>query len=139
MKYGPVWSHCGEWQNSALFWFKIHLAQTNLFCSWLRLVFSVTIQKHNYCFFCTDVYLLGSTVESRISVKQCLFIFIIIASAHATQIIIRQNVYTSLNWMKDSSPVSLQIGAYSDLKSIWLRPIFFAVACIFCVVCTARM
>ena len=74
----------------------------------VQLVFLDVIQKRNYwgfLLFCTEVYLLGSTVESRISVKQCLFLFIIIASAHATQIIIRQNVYTSLNWMKDSSLV----------------------------------
>ena len=47
--------------------------------------------------FCAAVYLLGSTLESGISVKQCLFLFIIIPIVHATQIIIRQNVYTSLN------------------------------------------
>ena len=79
-------------------WVQLGAACVHPLC--VRLVFSDTIQNTIIGFFllfCTEVYLLGSTVESRISVKHCLFLFIIIASAHATQIIIRQNVYTSLN------------------------------------------
>ena len=83
--------------------------------------------------------ILGQYSKSPKKVWSNLYSFSITnASVHmqGKYVIFSQKVYSCLNWIKDLSMVLFgatvengRVALYSGLKSIWLKPIFFAVGC----------